>query len=550
VRERLALAAVLAGSLTFLVSLYFDWLNAASCIGGRCFDTHNPDVALDGWSGGFGQIAAVLAIALASAAIAAIFNKELATRFPLGRLTVALGLFALLSLSALWTAAIANSSFEELTIGLRPGAYIGIAGAAVACAGAAAARWRELARPQSVTGVAGQLITLALIASFVLPALNASSDATREDLTTFICMFACLGLLAWQGRRPGPRLATAAAIGTLVAGGLLPLRHGSERWPYELWLQLACTAGLLLLCLVGSPGVRIRRARVGEIAIVVGSVVLLGSMFLPWRSVCDGSSCYSQRGWSTAQLAGVFALGLLVALVWIGRFVREFAIGAAILVLSIGFATATSSWSQDYLNPRRGRPAYHSVIGFHFIYGAPVGFAGAALLLVFGLGRFRPILDRRFFVRLVPVLAALALVAFALAPGFVDLLDILGRSDRFGLKSPFLTLGLLGGITLLLALRLVFRWFDGPEDDAEVVRLPLALLALTALAVIHDAIVTTNSILGDIYGKGISWEGWVALFLCLLLVACGWVERYGGGLERFRVHKEIWRVDPLPPVEN
>jgi hypothetical protein len=146
------------------------------------------------------------------------------------------------------------------------------------------------------------------------------------------------------------------------------------------------------------------------------------------------------------------------------------------------------------------------------------------------LGRFRPILDRRFFVRLVPVLAAIALVAFALAPGFVDLLDILGKSDRFALKSPFLTLGLLGGITVLLALRLVFRWFDRPEDDAEVVRLPLALLALTVLAVIHDAIVTTTSTLGPIYGKGISWEGWVAIFLCALLVACGWVARNGRGL--------------------
>ena len=126
------------------------------------------------------------------------------------------------------------------------------------------------------------------------------------------------------------------------------------------------------------------------------------------------------------------------------------------------------------------------------------------------------------------MLAALALLAFAVAPTFVDFGDLLDSKKLFALQSPFVTLGLLGATAILLTLRLLLRWVDRPGDHAEVVRLPLALLALTVLAVIHDHIVTTTvASVGFTYGKGISWEGWVAIFLCLLLVACGWVARNG-----------------------
>jgi hypothetical protein len=265
-----------------------------------------------------------------------------------------------------------------------------------------------------------------------------------------------------------------------------------------------------------------------ELATAAGSVLLLVSLFLPWQSFNE-SGHYEQRGWSTAGLAGVFTLGLLVTLGWAGRIVRELAIGAAIFVLAAGVLTAAFPYTYDEVSAVRGHPDYHVAYVFHFEYGALLGFAGTALLLAFALGPFRPSRDGRVLVRLVPVLAALALVAFAVAPRFVFLFNLLDKTNQFASQSPFLTLSLLGAITVLLALRLVLRWFDRPGDHAEVVFLPLALLAITTLTVIHDAIVTTTAVnFGQIYGKGISWEGWVAIFLCLLLVACGGIARRGG----------------------
>jgi hypothetical protein len=118
----------------------------------------------------------------------------------------------------------------------------------------------------------------------------------------------------------------------------------------------------------------------------------------------------------------------------------------------------------------------------------------------------------------------------------------LSKSNRFALHSPFVTLLLIGGLAVFLSIRLALLWLDRPGDNAEFVLLPIALLALTTLVLIHDAIVTTTVLsFGPIYGKGISWEGWVALFLCLMLVACGWVERHGGGLERLPVPGAPWR---------
>jgi hypothetical protein len=529
VKRRLPHLVIAGGSLTFLVSLYFTWIDATLCFTrSYCVVSHTPEVATDGWSG-FGQVAAVLALALAAGAIAAIANEELATRLPFGEAAVALGIFALLSVSDLWTNAVAFSApLGQPTIGLGAAAYVGLAGVVVACVGAAAGRWRGITLPRRGTTVSGTLMTLALLASFVLPALSASSYADYElgfgnSSSTFICAFACLGLLAWRGRRPGPRLATAAAVGTLVAASLLPSRHQYARWPYEFWLLLACAAGLLLLGLVGSSGLRIRRPSVPELAIVVGSVVLLVSLFLPWQSGCGDGICFSrQSGWSNPELAGVFALGLLLALVWVGRFARELALGAVIVVLSAGLTTATPHDFVDF-----GKGGAHAFINLD--YGALLGFAGAAILVVLSLGGSRPIPDKRSLVRLVPLLATLGLLAFAVAPNVLVVTDLLEKDDLFALQSPFLPLGLLGAMTILVTLRLVLRWLDGPGDQAEVVVLPLALLALVGLAAIHDAVVTTTSdVLGPIYGKGISWEGWVSLFLCLLLAACGWIARRGG----------------------
>ena len=108
-------------------------------------------------------------------------DQKLAPRLPLAWLAVALGIFALLSVSEIWTSVVGNGAFtgERMEIGLAPAAYIGLASVGVACAGAAAARWDEITRPLGVTAAAGQLLTLTLIASFVLPALNVSARSAQ-----------------------------------------------------------------------------------------------------------------------------------------------------------------------------------------------------------------------------------------------------------------------------------------------------------------------------------------------------------------------------------
>lgn len=525
-KGRLALAAMLIGSLTFLVSLYFEWLNTALCVpqSSQCYAGNLSETGPSGWSG-YGQIAAVLAVALAAGAIAEAVDQNLATRLPLGRVAVAFGIFALLEVSEQWTSVVVSTgwsgtSFDTKTA-LGLGAYMGLAGAGIACAGAAVARWRGIGRPTSVLSAVGQFITLALIASFVLPALNAY-EVFRGDSGVYICAFACLGLFAWHGRRPAPRLATAAATGVLVAAYLSPARHVYAEWPYELWLQLACAAGLLLLGLVGCWGLRFEPPPPYELAVIAASVLLVVSLFFPWQSVSGyGMTEFTQGGWSLAELAGVLALGLLVALVWARRFVRKLAIGAALYVLATALGMAIPQ--PNGIVPHNVPPPRLSVE-----YGALIGFAAAALLAVFGLGRVRPVWDKRLLVRLAPMLAALALLSFEVAPSVLNLGDLLGRSNLFAFQSPFVTLGVVAAIAMLLTIRLLLRWVEGPTDSTEIVWLPLALLALTTLAVTHDAIVATvDGILGPIYGKGISWEGWVSVFLCLLLTACGWVERRG-----------------------
>jgi hypothetical protein len=526
---------MLGGSLTFLVSLYLRWMEqtAMPCAhpgSWHCALTFNLGQNYDGWDP-FGQIAAVLAFALAGAAIAAMMDRRLASRLPVGKVALALGIFALLSVADLWGFAVAQGGYDGFTTGLGSGGYLGLASAGGVCIAAAAARWSELIRPPSAAAAVGQVITLVLIASFLLPALNV--HAPRRTLGAsgyqfvfqtgtgvFICAVACLGLAAWsRADRPALRLATAAAIATLVAGYLLPLRSIYARWPYELWLLLACTVALLALSLVGSRGVRFHRPSVYEVATVSPAVLLIVSLFLPWQSPCAQGSCVAQQGWGLrgSALAGTFVLVLLVAVVCLRRFPGELALGTAIYVMSAGL-TATEYYPG------------------HLGYGAPLGFAGAACLLYVGLRRLRPLPGKGFLIRLAPAFAALGLLSFEVGA-------VAGRTTTFEIQSPWLELQLLDAAAILLTLRVLLRWFDRPRDHADVVLLPLGLLALTVLALIYSS----TSGFSD---AAISWEGWVSVFLCLALAVCGWIERKGGGLERFRVPEAIWRIDRLPGAED
>ena len=118
----------------------------------------------------------------------------------------------------------------------------------------------------------------------------------------------------------------------------------------------------------------------------------------------------------------------------------------------------------------------------------------------------------------------------------IPVATLTGRlSLRLEFDSPW-RLYWLEAAAILVALRLLGRWLSGPRADRELVLLPLALLTLTALNLIVDRI------------PGVSWEGWVSVVLCAVLVAFGWIERTGG-VERFRL-PEIWRIDRLPEAES
>ena len=531
-KGRIPHLVILGGSLTFLVSLYFGWTErtvAAPCNfqGFECGMFGNGSQSFDGWRS-FGQGAAVLALALAAGAIAAMVKPRLADRLPLGMTAFALLVFALLSGAELWESAVSFAQYgpENSTVGLAPGGYLGLVCAGVVCAAAAAAWRTELTPPPTVTGAAGLALTLGLFASFFVPTFHvhpfrAGSPLLLTSSGVLICAVACLGLPAWSHRgRPGLRLAVAAAVATLVAGLFVPYRSYYREWPFELWLLFGCTAGLLLLALAGIRGVQLRRLSLTEGATVAAGVVFLVSLFLPWGSHCvlraqAEGSCTNYPGWPPGGgLAGTFVLILLVAVLCFGRFLAEFALGAAIYVLAAG-VTLTEP-------------------GQHLRYGAPLGFAAAAVLFFFGLRRLRPIPGgRRYLIRLVPAIAALALLTFEAAA-------MMGRDNLLEVQSPWRFLHLLEAAAILVTLRVLLRWFDRPRDFSEIVLLPVALLALTAL----DLVYTGTTLYSD---SGISWEGWVSVLLCLVLIVCGWIERYGGGL---RIPEEIWRIDRISAVED
>ena len=159
-------------------------------------------------------------------------------------------------------------------------------------------------------------------------------------------------------------------------------------------------------------------------------------------------------------------------------------------------------------------------------YGAALGFAGAALLLLSAARRLHPVAPKRLLTRGAPILACGAFLAIPVAA-------LTGRlSVVQSLEFPW-RLFWLGGAAIIVALRLLERWLSNVPEDRELVLLPLGLLALTALELIYDR--------GEI-----GWQGWAAVALCLLLIAFGWIER-NGGLEKLRVPEEIWRVDRTQP---
>ena len=531
-RRRLSLIVLLASSSVFLGSLYLTWVES----GGPAVATNKPQGPLDLFSGGitydgwgsWGQAAALVALALAVGAGAALLRPQRETHLPFAGAGMALLYLALFSAAALHGTGVFRGAFEHRSVHLAAGAYLGLASAAVALLAAIGAHWDEPpGRPQVQAGLAFAL-TIGLLAAFILPWLRLHAPRVEagaatgyeisnsgDNVVVFIALLACFGLLLW-GRRTGPgrRLATALGIAVLVGGGLSPLGL-DVHWHYEAWMQLGCSLGLVALALATGRGLRISSPRVSDVAAVVAASLLVASMFMPWQKVCGGGACASTSGWTQfySATAGGLAVTLLVLLLGFRHLFVELAVGAAVYVMAAGFVVTEF--------PRTD-------LG----YGATLGFAGAALLLVVAARQLGsvPAGRRRLLMRFVPMIACLGFLAIPVATLTGGLSQSLESDSLWRVYWYWLEVG-----AILVVLRLLGRWLGGPKADDELVLLPLALLALTVIEV---------SLVRRAFGI-ISWEGWVSIGLCVLLAVLGWLERTSR-LERFRVPDEIWRVDRLP----
>lgn len=515
-KARLPLWVMLGSSLTFLASLYLPWAEAhapkpagsgsglASLLDLLTQGAYGPP---DGWAP-FGQAAGLLALALAVGAVVCVARPHLTDRLPLAGCAVALAMFALLSVWQIRDELLASFAHTHVAVDVAYGGYLGLASAAIASCSGVALRRVGLARGDATT-LAATALSVGLFAALLVPELTyhvlhigtwtGYMALPFNNLEVFITGLACFGLLCWtRAAQQRARLAVSVAISVLTAGYLSGFT--TYYWPWELWLLLGCSVGLLALALWTSRGVRFSRLSLAGVATLVAALLLLVSLFLPWQRVD------SLNGWLAG---GIFPGGLvliaLVTLFGFGRLPVELIVGAAIYVSAAGFSITEF-----------GRLAY----------GAPVGFAGTALLLFPAAGRLRDIpLGLERLIRLIPALACAAFLAVPIAAPY---------EFTSPLASPW-RLGWLGLAAILVALRLLGRWIAGPRAAAERLLLPLLLLMLTGLDLIY------------IRDQWISWEGWSSLALCLVLALLGWIEVRGSGLESF---SDIWRVDRISTVED
>lgn len=522
-RDRGLLLVLLAGALTFLASLYLPWDEVqasqvsgagASGVTGLLNLFGGEELSLDGWST-FGQPAGLLALALVAGAALAVFRPRLAGRLPLGSCALGLGFFAVLAMFEQRDIARFLASYAHATAYVAYGSYLALTSATVVCVCAIVLRRNEPGARLSATAVAAAALTGGLLAAFLAPYLTFHGPpappsaamgyqlAFYDTLPIFTAGIACLSLPLW-GLGRGSRARLAVALSLAVLASAPPVDSGFHG-PWEMWLVLGCSLGLLALALVTGRVLRIGAPSIADAAALVAGALLLVSLFLPWQKAGPA------HGWSVtvAATAGGLATVLLAVLLATARFSGALAAAAAVYVVAAGFEVTQFSRLE---------------------YGAPLGFAGAALLLLPILRLVRLVDATRLLARLLPILACagfLAVPVVALPKSF---------SLWWVLESPW-HIYWLEVAAIVAALLLLGCWLTARPDDPALLLLPLVLLALTALDLV------------ELRGEGISWLGIASVGLCLLLAALAWLER-NGGLDRLQIPEEIWRVDRLPPVED
>lgn len=527
-RARLPLVVMLGSSVAFLASLYFTWVSAGNpgkpvithLGAGSILNLFSNAFAVDGW-GVYGQAAALGAVALGLLAVVALVRPELEAALPIGGCAIALAALALVSVADLRTQALYRAAYHGLTVHLDTGAYVGGAAALAALLSAAWVSHDDIAEPGKAAGAV--LLTIGVIAAYVLPTFSVDTQplkgaggyqfiGTGDSATAIMLLIASFGLTFWFGAQTPPlrRIAAAAAVLVLVVGGYAA--YGTHvHWPYEAWIAVGCAAGLLVLAVATSRGPDAAWIERRDAIALTGAALFLASLFLHWTSFCTaphGGTCYVGTGWSGGLTGGLVAI-LVVVHLGFRRLLPELAIATAIFAVGLALDVTI-----------------HESLG----YGAYLGFVGVAFMLIAVCLLPRPPL--RLGVGVVGVVASLGFIAIPVA----TLSGRLPSSIQF--FGPW-TLYLLQAAAIVLTLRLVGRWLTRPGADRELLLLPVALLTLTVLDLAEK-----ESVL-----RMISWEGWLSLALAAFLVVLGWMAQRGG-LEKFRVPDEIWRVDRISTGEN
>jgi len=527
VKGRLPLFVILGSSVTFLASLNLTWVSAGDPT--RAIRTRhgalsllnlfiNNAYAATGW-GTFGQAAAIAAVALGFLAVVSLIRPELEGALPIGGCAIALATLALVNAADDWAHAIYWAGDDGFTAHLSTGAYVGGAAALAALLSAAWVSHDDI--PELGKAAAATLLTIGLVAAYVLPALNVNPDRLKESglfqsvgLGSYgpaiMLLIASFGLTFWFGATPPIRRVSAAAVVLVLAIGGFSILGTHVHWPYEAWLAIGCATGLLLLAVATSDERRAAWPARRDALALGGAALLFVSLFLSWETRCSprpGGSCFVYNGWSGGLVGGLVAI-FVVLLLGFRRFSPEFAVAVAIYVLALGVA---------------------STVHGSLSYGAFLGFAGAALLLL-AVGLHLPRKLPRPGAWLVPVVASVAFVAIPVA----TFTQRLWTDSGFGAWQ----LHLLEAAAIVLGLRLIGGWLSGRAPDDELLLVSTALLALTGL----DLWATQDI-------RFISGADWLSLALSIVLVALGWLGRRRG-VNNFRIPDEIWRIDRISTGEN
>lgn len=515
-RARLPLLVLVAGSLTFIASLYLPW----GSVGVSLVLRLTSQQSFDGWPIG-GQIPALVALVLASLAAA---RPPLAMRMPLGRCGLALGYFAVATFLQVRTVereVQRSTPHNPAHFHLAYGGYLGLASAGVTLLTVVALRRDEIVRRRSRSETAVVVLCLAVLVSYLLPWERADTVSIPGILTppaALAALVVCAGLWQLESRL---RAAAAGAVAVLTGGAISLLGLGAS-YTYGAWIALGLAVTLFAVTAVFARGVLgLARPSPSTAATAAAAIVLLTSLFLPWAT----GSPRLDGWWGTGifgAITGVLCVLLVLGLVLpeLGRYVVDASVAVATFVLTVGLAVSSTGFTLQF--------------HFDFAYGAYVGFAAAGLILSLAVFRLRPRpLDRtRLPIASIAVVVALLYLLTILVPLWYVL------PHRLETEAPPLN-EWVGGASVLLALLLLTSWVrkaaGSTASSRRLVLIPLALLALVTLGAVGDRSVEPNGGLALILSLGV------------VLAWLGWIEPRG--FEGLRI-PEAFRVDRLPEAES